>query len=136
ELDLHPTHDEGEARRLGLRLREQRMQVGGEQAQTVGAAALHEAQAIGVIDDAGEIRVLVIDADLHDMAAVADRAVERGRIRASSSPPPNSLSCAGSRVGSARPRWRKACEGRSRPRGVRCRNPHWIRNGWMMSSMA
>jgi hypothetical protein len=29
-----------------------------------------------VIDDAGKVRVLVIDADLHVMAAVADRAVD------------------------------------------------------------
>jgi hypothetical protein len=33
---------------------------------------------MGVIDDAGEIRVLVIDADLHVMAAVADLAVDVG----------------------------------------------------------
>ena len=50
--------------------------VGAHQPQMVGAPALHEAQIIGVIDDAGKIRVLVIDADLHVMAAVADLAVE------------------------------------------------------------
>jgi hypothetical protein len=44
----------------------------------IGAAALHEAQVVGVIDDAGEIRVLVIDADLHVMATVADFAIEIG----------------------------------------------------------
>ena len=37
------------------------------------------------------------------------------------SPLPNNPNCAGSRAGSARPRWRKACEVSSRPRGVRCR---------------
>src|SRR5258706_5641815 len=42
----------------------------------IGASALHEAQVIGVIDDPGKIGVLVIDADLHVMAAVADHAVE------------------------------------------------------------
>src|SRR5258706_16474001 len=54
----------------------------------IGAAALHEAQVIGVIDDPGKIGVLVKDADLHVMAAVADHAVEgalslthRGRRR-------------------------------------------------------
>ena len=44
----------------------------------IGAAALHEAQIVGVIDDAGKIGVLVIDADLHVMAAVTDLAVENG----------------------------------------------------------
>jgi hypothetical protein len=44
----------------------------------IGAPALHEAKIIGVIDDTGEIRVLVVDADLHVMAAVTDLAVEQG----------------------------------------------------------
>ena len=34
-----------------------------EQAQQVGAAALAKFEIVGVIDDAGEIGVLVIDAD-------------------------------------------------------------------------
>jgi hypothetical protein len=42
---------------------------GAEQAQMIGAAALHEAQISGVIDDAGKIRVLVIDANGHDVTA-------------------------------------------------------------------
>src|SRR6195952_5763722 len=42
----------------------------------VSPSALHEAQVIGVIHNAGEIGVLVIDPDLHVMAAVADLAVE------------------------------------------------------------
>src|SRR5262249_3314847 len=58
-------------------LLEQPALVGAEQAQEVGAAALHEAQIVGVIDDAGEIGVLVVDAHRHDVAAVADLAVER-----------------------------------------------------------
>ena len=45
---------------------------GAEQPQVVGAAALHEAQIAGVIDDAGEIRVLVIDAHRHHVAAVRE----------------------------------------------------------------
>src|SRR5258708_33527171 len=44
----------------------------------IGASALHETQIVGVIDDPGKIGVLVIDADLHVMAAVADHAVEGG----------------------------------------------------------
>ena len=78
EVDLHRAHHEGEARRFRLRFREQRMLLGAHQPQMIGASALHEAQIIGVIDDAGKIRVLVIDADLHVMAAVADLAVEIG----------------------------------------------------------
>ena len=41
-------------------------------ADQFGAPALHEAQIGGVIDDAGKIGVLVIDADRHDVAAVVD----------------------------------------------------------------
>ena len=40
------------------------------------------------------------------------------------------------RMGSARPRWRKACEVNSRPRGVRWMKPFWIMNGSMISSIA
>src|SRR5262245_19072102 len=50
--------------------------VGAEQAQVVGAPPLHEAQIIGVVHNAGEIRVLVIDANVLDMTAVDDLAVE------------------------------------------------------------
>ena len=58
--------------------RKQRVLLGAHQPQMIGAPALHEAQIIGVIDDAGKIGVLVVDADLHVMAAVADLAVEMG----------------------------------------------------------
>ena len=56
------------------------MLLGAHQPQMVGAPALHEAQIIGVIDDAGKIGVLVIDADLHVMAAIADLAVEMDMV--------------------------------------------------------
>ena len=72
----HRPHHKGKARRLLLRLRKQRMLLGAHQPQMIGAPALHEAQIIGVIDNAGKIGVLVIDADLQVMAAVADRAVQ------------------------------------------------------------
>src|SRR6202008_3634407 len=94
---------------------------------------LHEAKIVGVIDDAGEIGVLVIDPHRHHVAALANLAVEGSH---SSSLWPNSPNCVGSRVGSARPRWRKACEVRTRPRGVRWMKPFWIRNGSRISSMA
>src|SRR4029079_16349524 len=54
------------------------------QAQMIGASALHEAQIIGVIDDAGKIGVLVIDPDGHDVPAGVDFAVKKGRERAHS----------------------------------------------------
>ena len=78
EIDLHRAHHEGKAWRFRLAFRKQRVLVGAHQPQMVGAPALHEAQIIGVIDDAGKIGVLVVDADLHVMAAVADLAVEMG----------------------------------------------------------
>ena len=56
------------------------MLLGAHQPQMIGAPALHEAQIIGVIDDAGKIRIFVVDADLHVMAAVADLAVESGVV--------------------------------------------------------
>ena len=76
KIDLHRAHHEGKARRLRLRFRKQRVLLGAHQPQMIGPSALHEAQIIGVIDDAGKIGVLVIDPDLHVMAAVADLAVE------------------------------------------------------------
>ena len=80
EVDAHRAHHEGKARRLLLGLLEQRALVGAEQAQIVGAAALHEAQIARVIDDAGKIGVLVIDPHRLEMPAVADFAVERGCV--------------------------------------------------------
>jgi hypothetical protein len=42
----------------------------------IGPAAFQEAQIVGVIDDAGEVGVFVIDPHLHVVPAVADFAVE------------------------------------------------------------
>src|SRR5262249_60248737 len=50
--------------------------IGADQAQIVRAPALHETQIIGVIDDAGKVGVLVVDPHRHDVAAVANLAVE------------------------------------------------------------
>src|SRR5262249_15902169 len=77
EFDLHRAHHEGEARSLGLCLREQAHLIDAEQAKIVAAPALHEAQIVGVVDDAGEIGVLVEDRHRHDMTAAADLAVQR-----------------------------------------------------------
>ena len=76
EVDVHVAHDEGKARRLLLGRLEQRAVVGADQPQVIGAPALHEAQVARVIDDAGEIGVLVIDAHLLVVLAVLDDAVE------------------------------------------------------------
>src|SRR6185437_9392355 len=86
EVDVHVAHDEGKARRLGGGGLEQRAMVGADQAQVVGAAALHEAQVAGVIDDAGKVRVLVIDAHLLMVAAAADFTVERTHRHGTFSP--------------------------------------------------
>ena len=80
EVDLHLPHHEGEARRFLLGFLEQRAVIGPEQPQVIGAAALHETQIAGVIDDAGKIGVLVIDPDLLVMQAVGDGAVD-GMLR-------------------------------------------------------
>ena len=58
---------------------EHRAVVGADQPQIVCATALHEAQVAGVIDDAGKIRVLVIDAHLLHVLAVDDGTIEMGR---------------------------------------------------------
>jgi hypothetical protein len=48
------THGEGDAGHVVL-AREQRALIGAEQAQVVGAPALHEAQVTGVINNAGKL---------------------------------------------------------------------------------
>ena len=37
----------------------------------IGAAPFHEPQIVGVIDDAGEIRILVVNPHRHQMTTVA-----------------------------------------------------------------
>src|SRR5580700_2499623 len=93
EIDGHRTHHEGKSRRFLGGLLEQRAVIGADHAQIIGAPALHEAQIAGVIDDAGKIGVLVIDAHGEYMAAVADFAVEGDALihwRSSSSSSPAS----------------------------------------------
>src|SRR5262249_19451465 len=131
--DRHRAYHEGESRRLGKRLLVERAMISTDQAQIIGARPLHETQVVGVIDDAGEIGVLVIDPHRHDMAAVTNLTVEGHH---SSSSCPTRANGAGSRRGSTRPRWRKAWLVSRRPRGVRWMKPCWIRYGSMISSMA
>ena len=89
---IHRAHHEGEARRFLLGRFKQRAMVGTDQTQIIGAPALHVAQIIGVIDDAGEVGVLVIDAHGKEVAAVADFAVKRdtGHRFISTAPVPSS----------------------------------------------
>ena len=51
--------------------------VGADQPQVIGAPALHVAQIIGVIDDAGEVGIFVVDAHGKKVSPVADLAIER-----------------------------------------------------------
>src|SRR5262249_10863327 len=57
--------------------REQAALIGADEPQIVRAAALHETQIIGVVDDAGKVGVLVVNPHRHDVAAGANLAVER-----------------------------------------------------------
>ncbi len=65
EGDRHIAHREAEA--LRATFGEDRPVMNAERAQKFGAAALQEAQIGRVIDDAGEIRVLIIDAEVETM---------------------------------------------------------------------
>lgn len=89
-----------------------------EGAQEFGPAAFEKAQIIGVIDDAGKIRVLIVDPNRETVG-----------FPHASSPRSNRpiWFATGACAGTASPRWRKACGVSMRPRGVRCTKPSWIR---------
>ncbi len=74
EIDMHRADNERKTGRLVFSLFEQRPLIGAEQAQIIGAAALHESQITRVIDAAGKIRVLVIDPHRQDVTSAADLA--------------------------------------------------------------
>ena len=122
EIDLHVAHGEGEAFRRELAMMD------AEQPQIVGAPALHEMQIARVIDAAGKIRVLEIDALEKLVAGLASAGrqsrpssdIRRRRRR-------GSICAMSGCEGAARPRCAKAFGVSSRPRGVRCTNPCWIR---------
>src|SRR5262249_49487984 len=63
--------------RDGLRIIEPR-QPHARFAEELGAAALHVAQIVGVIDDAGQIGVFVVDAQRQDMRLALEAAETRG----------------------------------------------------------
>ena len=84
-VDLDPAHDEDRGL-AGRRFSEPR-RVDAEQPDEVGAGALEEFEEVGVIDDAGAIGVLEIDAHREDMGLALDAAGNVG-------PPPGQ--CAGS----------------------------------------
>ncbi len=83
KFDRHPPHDEG--RRLApIRAVDQRTMVVADQAQEIRAAALAPADVAAVIDEAGKIGVLEINADGQDV------------------PPPSCIDCdAAGKVGPA-----------------------------------
>src|SRR5207302_364721 len=95
----HREHNAALARELLLRV--------SARAQPLGASALEEAQVAGVVDDAGAVGVLPVD---------AHRPAE-GAHRGSS----NSCSVAAARSGGVRPRCRYEARVDMRPRGVRTR---------------
>src|SRR5690606_17649284 len=71
-VELHRAHDEMKTRRLFRGLFEQFALVDAEQPDEIRAPALHEAQVARVINEAREIRVLVIDADRQPVLAIDD----------------------------------------------------------------
>ena len=73
EIDFHAPHREGEPALLAMQAR----LVDADQAQAIAAPALAIAQIIGMVDDPGEIRVLVIDPQPQPVDAVRDHAGER-----------------------------------------------------------
>src|SRR6185295_332564 len=68
--------DERKPGRFFLSLFEQGAMIGADQPQIIRAPAFHEAQIAGVINDAGEIRVFVVDAHRLTVPAVMDFTVE------------------------------------------------------------
>src|SRR5690606_23881969 len=127
EVDLHAVDDKGER---VLALEEFRV-IDARQPQEIGAAPLRETQIARMVNDAREIRVLVIDAHRQYMAPPLDAPGKIGpALRAhASSPPPKSPPCRASLAadGAGRPRWAKAAAVSTRPRGVRFTKPCWIR---------
>jgi hypothetical protein len=77
EIDRHGPHHETEAFPIGFF--EVGAVLGAGEPQHVGPPAFHETQVARVIDDAGEVGVLIIDTHRQVMAAVTDFAVEVGR---------------------------------------------------------
>src|SRR4029434_9307550 len=74
---MHQAPHKRKPRRFRARLFEQRAVMRAEQAQMISAAALHETQVVGVIDDPGKIGVLVVDPNGHDVTAVPQFAIKR-----------------------------------------------------------
>ena len=80
-----------------------------------------------MVDEAGEIRVLEVD-PLQQLVAAIDEPAGRARPAHSSAASANSAICATLGCdGAASPRCAKALGVSSRPRGVRCTKPCWIR---------
>ena len=87
-------------------------------------------QVVGVVDDAGGVGVLVVNAhrEARRVASAGGRRLRRARLTGTGP-------AAAPRPGGARPKWRYASAVAMRPRGVRCRKPCWIRYGSSTSSI-
>src|SRR4029450_6282663 len=110
-------HDEHDAM-LAL----DRGEIEAQRRQPFGARPLHEFEVVRVVDDAGGIGVLVINAD----------GKAKGLARPHSE---GKRSAAAPGVGGVSPKCRYERAVATRPREVRCRKPCWIRKGSNTSSI-
>ncbi len=81
-----------------------------DRGQVLGARALDELEVVRVVDDAGGVGVLVVDA-------------HRGRLQTCGIRAGEQVHRGAGRHGGARPKWRHASAVAMRPRAVRCRSP-------------
>ena len=109
-----------DGRRTRRRARARMRQRKAERRQPLGARALHELEVVGVVDDAGGVGVLVVNADGKRKGC---------RLSLGGRGPRRLRSAASGRSGGTTARWR--C-GRA---SVRCRKPCWMRYGSSTSSI-
>ena len=83
EIDLHSVNDEHQT--FGITLDRQRRLLDAKQAQIIGARPLHEMQVASVIDDAGKVRVLVIDTLYQPVSGIRQLAGKRNQSHAAAS---------------------------------------------------
>ena len=112
EIDVHGAHGKGDTVLHQLEMMHPAL------AQELGPRPLEEVQIRRMVDIAGKVRVLVVDADGERMAAHS----------ASASGSSNRLACRPTKpCGTLLPRCWKASAVSRRPRGVRWMKPCWIR---------
>ncbi len=120
-------------------LRARLLVVEAQVAQPLGARALEELEVFAVVDHAARVGVLVVDPHWETnirTVRVAARAWWRcGSWRGGSALRGGIEEVAAPVRGWTSPKWRQARAVATRPRGVRCRKPCWMRNGSSTSSM-